>query len=124
MHIAIKNDNEQVAIHLLEYGRYLDLTIENAEGENVLFFAARLKANNILIEILEAAIKHPYLQLSINTITALNKVHRNGDHLIHQTARETNLPLLNYLRNNHNFLKFNPEMPNKENRTAQEILVT
>ena len=123
MHIIVKTDNEQVAVYLLDHVKNLDFTIENTEGDNVLFYAAKLKANNIFTAILERAIRKPELPFSSNAIKALNKVHRNGDHIIHQLSRETNIPLLNFLRNNHSDLKVNLEIVNKDNKTASDIQV-
>jgi hypothetical protein len=123
MHVAIKNDNEQVAIYLIEHANNLDLNIENAEGDNVLFYAVKLKANNIFTAILERAVKKPDLQQSAETIKVLNKIHRNGDHIVHQIAREMNVPLHNYIRNNHAFFNINMDIVNRENKTAKDIQV-
>jgi hypothetical protein len=123
MHIIIKTDNEQVALYLLDHAKDLDPTIENAEGDNVLFFAARLKANNIFTSILERAIRKPELPLADRAIKALNKIHRNGDHVIHHISREMNVPLYNFLKNHYADLKVDLGIANRDKMTALDIQV-
>ena len=100
LHAALKADNELVAAFLIERpNQQLNFAIEDSDGDNVLFYSARLGANNIINMILTRAIAEAQAgNGSSAVIELLNKRHRKGDQIIHMLTRQKNMPILNFIR--------------------------
>ncbi len=119
----MKNDNELVCAYLIEHVKDLDLTLENSEGDNVLFYAAKMGLNNIFTMIIDRALRDPTSEYNQRNIGLAGQVHRNGESIIHVLAKSKNIPLLNYLRKHQEALRVDFCKKNRDGKTIEDIEV-